>query len=57
MIQSGIRVRIIVAAQDPGHPNWLTTAGHENGTMLFRLTGATEVVAPTTHVISVSELS
>jgi hypothetical protein len=51
------RVRIIVSAHDPGLPNWLTTAGHENGTMLFRLTGASEVVAPTTRVVPVSQLS
>ena len=51
------RVRIVVSAKDPGHPNWLTTAGHENGTMLFRLTGAKEVLSPTTRVIPVSQLS
>jgi hypothetical protein len=50
------RVRIIVCASDPGLPNWITTAGHEAGTMLFRLTGADEVVQPTTRVLRVDEL-
>jgi hypothetical protein len=44
-------VRIELAAQDTRHPNWLTTAGHENGTMLFRWTGVEEVVPPMTRVI------
>ncbi|GAB1423647.1 DUF1214 domain-containing protein [Thauera terpenica] len=33
-------VTIVVAHRDPGHPNWLTTAGHALGTSLFRLIGA-----------------
>lgn len=45
------RVRIVVAAEDPGHPNWITTAGHANGTLLFRLTGAASIVQPTTRVV------
>ncbi|MEZ4282663.1 MAG: DUF1214 domain-containing protein [Myxococcota bacterium] len=49
-------VRIIIAAEDPGHPNWITTAGHANGTLLFRLTGAKEIVQPTTRVVKASEL-
>lgn len=49
-------VQIVVAARDPGHPNWLTTAGHANGTMLFRLTGASEIVAPTTRVVRIRDL-
>ncbi|MEM9175253.1 MAG: DUF1214 domain-containing protein, partial [Myxococcota bacterium] len=43
-------IRIVVSAEDPGWPNWITTAGHRTGTMLFRLTGADEVVRPTTRV-------
>src|SRR5574342_69053 len=36
------RVRIVVAHRDPGprFPNWLTTAGHSEGGMLFRWIGA-----------------
>jgi hypothetical protein len=29
-------VRIIVAHTDPGHPNWINTCGHTEGTMLWR---------------------
>lgn len=50
------RVRIVVAAQDPGHPNWITTAGHTNGTLLFRLTGAKERVEPQTRVVPLRKL-
>ena len=39
--QSG-RVRIVVAHSDPGHPNWIETAGHHNGTMCWRWIGASE---------------
>lgn len=28
--------RIVVAADDPGHPNWVSTAGHEKGRLWFR---------------------
>ena len=50
-------VRIVVAASDPGHPNWLPTAGHRNGAMLFRLTGAEEAVQPKTSVVPAAELA
>ncbi len=30
------RIRVIVSHQDPGHPNWIETAGHEEGTMCWR---------------------
>jgi len=28
--------RLVVAARDPGHPNWLSTAGHTKGVLFFR---------------------
>jgi hypothetical protein len=28
--------QIVVAAHDPGHPNWLRTQGHERGLLWFR---------------------
>jgi Protein of unknown function (DUF1214) len=28
--------RLVVAARDPGHPNWLSTAGHAKGVLFFR---------------------
>jgi hypothetical protein len=29
-------VKVIVAHEDPGHPNWIQTAGHNEGTMCWR---------------------
>ena len=28
--------RLVIAARDPGHPNWLSTAGHRKGVVFFR---------------------
>lgn len=50
-------LQIVLSARNPGHPNWITTAGHENGTILFRLTGADEIVAPTTRVVPVDSVA
>jgi len=30
------RVKVIVAHTDPGHPNWINTCGHTEGTMCWR---------------------
>ncbi len=35
-------VRILVAARDPGHPNWLDTSGHRRGALALRWVGASE---------------
>jgi hypothetical protein len=32
----GRTVRIVVAGRDPGHPNWIDTAGHGEGPMSLR---------------------
>lgn len=29
-------IRVVVAHEDPGHPNWIRTVGHTFGTMCFR---------------------
>jgi hypothetical protein len=50
-------VRIVIAARDPGVPNWLTTAGHRVGTLCFRWIGAEEIVHPTTRVMKVADIS
>ena len=44
-------VTIVVAAKDTGHPNWITTAGHAQGSMVLRLTGAEETITPVTKVV------
>ena len=49
-------VRIVVAHQDPGLPNWLETAGHTSGTMCFRWIGAEEHPEPRTRVVRLAEL-
>lgn len=50
-------VTLIVAHQNPAQPNWLETAGHEQGTMCFRWVGATEPVHPQTRVVAFGELT
>jgi hypothetical protein len=45
-------VTMVVAARDPGFGNWIDTAGHCHGTMLWRWTGAAEHPVPRTRVVS-----
>ncbi len=44
-------VTIVVAHEDPGHPNWIQTTGHHRGTMCFRWIRAREHPAPKTRVV------
>jgi hypothetical protein len=49
-------VTMVLSHRDPGHPNWLETAGHDTGTLCLRWVGATtEHVHPTTRVVKLSE--
>ena len=52
-------VRIVVAHRDPGprHPNWLSTAGHSEGGMLFRWVEAKEHPPIETRLVKLSELA
>jgi hypothetical protein len=50
-------VRIVVAHEDPGHPNWVQTVGHTSGTMCFRWVRADAHPVPTTRVVRVGELA
>lgn len=43
-------VTLVLAHRDPGHPNWLETAGHTRGTMCLRWVGASEHVDPVTEL-------
>jgi hypothetical protein len=45
-------ITVVIAHRDPGHPNWLETAGHETGTLCMRWVGAKEPVHPTTRVMT-----
>ena len=49
-------VRLIVAHEDPGLPNWLDTAGHTSGTMCFRWVRAAEPPQPGCRVVKLSSL-
>jgi hypothetical protein len=50
-------VRLVVAHRDPGLPNWITTAGHEQGTMCFRWVRADAHPVPRTRVVKLAELA
>jgi len=49
-------VRIIVAHEDPGHPNWIETAGHRRGTMCFRWIRADAHPEPACRVVKLADL-
>jgi hypothetical protein len=49
-------VIIVVAHEDPGHPNWIFTAGHRCGTMCLRWIKASSYPVPETRVIKLPEL-
>ena len=53
---AGGAVRLIVAHCDPGVPNWITTAGHTQGTMCFRWVRAEAHPVPRTRVVKLAEL-
>lgn len=60
-MQSAVRnadgsVRLIVAHQHPGQPNWIETAGHRCGTMCWRWIGARDPVQPLVRVVKVDTI-
>jgi hypothetical protein len=48
-------VRIVVAHEDPGHPNWVSTAGHSHGIMGVRWVRAETHPMPTCRVVPFGE--
>jgi hypothetical protein len=50
-------LKIIVAHADPGHPNWIETAGHQQGTMCFRWIRADLHPQPACRVVKLAELT
>jgi len=48
--------RFVIAHQDPGVPNWLDTAGHGEGAMLFRWTLADSAPQPTSKVVKFNDI-
>ena len=49
-------IRLVVAHEDPGVPNWINTVGHENGTMCFRWIFAETKPQPQTRVVKLAEV-
>ena len=47
---------LVVAHRDPGHPNWISTAGHEHGTMGLRWVLADSHPEPRARVVKLDEL-
>ena len=55
-LDGGGGATLVLAHCDPGHPNWLETAGHGSGTLCLRWVGAKEAVHPVTQVVKFAEL-
>jgi hypothetical protein len=49
--------RLIVSHEDPGVPNWITTAGHDHGTMGLRWVLADALPEPRTQLVKLSDLA
>lgn len=49
-------LQMVVASRDPGHPNWIDTAGHDHGTMAVRWVRAESHPEPRCRVIKIAEL-
>jgi hypothetical protein len=50
------RVRLVVAAEDPGAPNWLDTERRPTGMIAYRWVWARSTPAPITTVLTVADL-
>ena len=50
-------VRVVVAHEDPGVPNWVQTVGHTSGTMLWRWVRAKDHPVPHTRVVKLAEVA
>lgn len=53
-------VRLVVAHQDPGQPNWIETCQHQEGTMCwrwYRLEDGAEAVEPHCEVVKLEEIT
>ncbi len=51
------RVRIVIALEDPGVPNWLDPGGHREGQILYRYQDAQSVPLPSARLVKRSELA
>ena len=51
------RIRVVLAHEDPGVPNWLDTAEHRNGLLTYRWFWPKSDPTPTTRVVPFAELA
>ena len=51
------RVRMVVAATDPGVANWLDTGGHSTGVVFFRWLHGEPAELPTCRVVQIADLT
>lgn len=51
------RVRVVLAHEDPGTPNWLDSGGHHDGLLTFRWFWAKSDPSPTTRVVKLAEVA
>jgi hypothetical protein len=51
-------IRLVLTHGQPVHPNWLDTAGHRYGILLFRWVGPRDAITdlPTATIVPLSEL-
>lgn len=50
------RVRLVLAAEDPGVPNWLDTGGHRSGLLTYRWFWPESDPTPTSRVVPLADL-
>lgn len=56
-VDSDGRLRIVVAHEDPGVPNWLDTTGHEEGLLQYRWIWTRDNPRPSVRTVKFSELA
>jgi len=49
-------VRFVLAREDPGHPNWIQTFGHDRGFLILRMPGVTNHPLPRVKRVSIAEI-
>jgi hypothetical protein len=55
-LDSDGRLRIVVAHEDPGVPNWLDTTGHEEGLLQYRWIWTRDNPQPSVRIVKFDEL-
>ncbi len=56
-LQADGALQLVVAQRDPGHPNWIDTAGHDHGTMAVRWVLADAHPEPLCRIVKLSEIA